>query len=102
MRNANHILGEEIFNVDDWKVIGEYVHDIEGGRHQAFYSPTRDIKCLGILIEEGERVQIEQSLKYSDEESRLLWELAGLKQMGKWTASGESYSKSRFNSQIDD
>jgi len=94
LKNANHILGEEIFNIDDWKIIGEYVHDSEGGRHQAFYSPKRDIRCLGISIEEGERIQVEQSLKYSEEESQVLWELAGLKEIGKWTASEESYSKS--------
>jgi hypothetical protein len=96
LTNANHILGKEIFNIDDWKIIGEYVHDIDGGRHQAFYSAKRDIKCLGVSIEEGERVQVEQSLKYSEEESQVLWELAGLKEIGKWTASGESYSKSRI------
>lgn len=96
LKNANHILGEKIFNINDWKVIGEYVHDSEGGRHQAFYSPKRDIKCLGICIEEGERVQVEQSLKYSREESQALWQLAGLREIGKWTASGESYSKSNI------
>lgn len=92
-------MGEKIFNIDDWKIIGEYVHDSEGGRHQAFYSPKRKISCLGISIEEGERVQVEQSLKYSDEESQVLWELAGLEEMRKWTASGESYSKSRISLQ---
>jgi uncharacterized SAM-dependent methyltransferase len=96
LQNANYILGEKIFNIDDWKIIGEYVHDSEGGRHQAFYSPKRDIKCLGICIEEGERVLVEQSLKYSHEEAHVLWQLAGLKEIGKWTASGESYSKSRI------
>jgi uncharacterized SAM-dependent methyltransferase len=89
-------MGEKVFNIDDWKVIGEYVHDSEGGRHQAFYSPKRDIECLGIYIEEGERVQVEQSLKYSHEEAQVLWQLAGLKEIGKWTASGESYSKFRI------
>jgi L-histidine Nalpha-methyltransferase / hercynylcysteine S-oxide synthase len=85
-----------MFNIDDWKIIGEYVHDSEGGRHQAFYSPKRDIKCLGVCFKEGERVQVEQSLKYSHEESQVLWQLAGLKEIGKWTAAGESYSKSNI------
>lgn len=95
LKNANHILGEKVFNIDDWIVIGEYVYDIDGGRHQAFYSPKKDIECFGICIKEGERVQVEQSLKYSEEESRVLWEFAGLKEIGKWSASGEAYSKSR-------
>jgi len=96
LKNANHILCEKIFNIDDWKIIGEYVHDSEGGRHQAFYSPKRDIKCLGVCIKEGERVQVEQSLKYSHKEAQVLWKLAGLKEIGKWTASGELYSKSNI------
>jgi hypothetical protein len=96
LENANHILGENVFNIDDWRVIGEYVYDLKGGRHQAFYSPKKDVKCLGVCIEKGERVQVEQSLKYSDEESRVLWELAGLKEIGKWSSSTEAYSKSRF------
>lgn len=101
LENANHILGAKVFNLDDWRVIGEYVYDVEGGRHQAFYSPKKDVKCLGVRIAEGERVQVEQSLKYSNEESQLLWELAGLKEIGKWSASRESYSKSRLVSRLE-
>jgi len=94
LENANHILDERAFNIDDWRVIGEYVYDVEGGRHQAFYSPKKDVKCLDVCIKEGERVQVEQSLKYSDEESQILWERAGLKEIGRWSASKEAYSKS--------
>src|SRR5450432_1970089 len=93
LENANHILDEKVFNVNDWKIIGEYVYDTEGGRHQAFYAPKKDVACIGVHIEEGERVQVEQSLKYSTSESRTLWEMAGLKEIGKWSASTESYSK---------
>jgi L-histidine Nalpha-methyltransferase / hercynylcysteine S-oxide synthase len=89
-------MGQKVFDINDWKIIGEYVHDSEGGRHQAFYSPKRNIRCLGVCIEEGERVQVEQSLKYSHEEARVLWQLAGLKEIGKWTATEELYSKSNI------
>jgi len=91
--NANHILNQEVFNVDDWEVIGEYVHDSEGGRHQAFYSPRKDIAINGTLIKEAERVQIEQSLKYSEEEALTLWEKADLKEITSWSASTVAYSK---------
>jgi L-histidine Nalpha-methyltransferase / hercynylcysteine S-oxide synthase len=96
LENANHILNEQIFDTDDWKVIGEYVYDSEGGRHQAFYSPKRDVNCAGVLIREGELVKVEDSLKYSEEESKALWDQADLKEVGRWLASKESYSKLQF------
>jgi uncharacterized SAM-dependent methyltransferase len=86
-------LGEKIFDIDEWKIVGEYVYDGRGGRHQAFYSPKNDVECLGIFIKEGERVQVEESLKYSDEESQFLWDSAGLKEIGRWTAMHHTYSK---------
>lgn len=85
-------MSEKVFNIDDWKVIGEYVYDDDGGRHQAFYSPKKDVTCIGVIIQEGEKIQVEQSLKYSADESRVLWEQAGLKEVKKWSASAESYS----------
>lgn len=91
---ANVVLGEDIFKVEDWKVIGEYVYDAEGGRHQAFYAPVRDIEVLGVKIRAGERVQVEQSLKYSSEEAQRLWSTSGLEEISKWSASRDSYSKS--------
>lgn len=93
LSHANKILNEQVFNLDDWEVIGEFVHDAESSRHQAFYSPKRDVVCAGISIAAGERVKVEQSLKYSDEESYSLWECAGLRQVAKWGASTESYSE---------
>jgi hypothetical protein len=85
-----------VFNVDEWEVIGEYVHDSEGGRHQAFYSPKRDVTIDGIPIKEAERVQVEQSLKYSDEETLVLWEKAELKEVRSWSASTVAYSQFTF------
>ncbi|KAL1888185.1 Ergothioneine biosynthesis protein 1 [Sporothrix stenoceras] len=82
--NANRILGKETFNLADWRVIGEYVHDIDGGRHQAFYAPTREIEVLGQNIQPHERVQIEQSVKYSPAEADYLWRSAGMTESYKW------------------
>jgi uncharacterized SAM-dependent methyltransferase len=73
-------------------VIGEYVYDGEGGRHQAFYSPTKDIQYKDIYFKAGERVQVEQSLKYSEEETRELWRASALTEVGRWSASSEAYS----------
>jgi L-histidine Nalpha-methyltransferase / hercynylcysteine S-oxide synthase len=89
-------LEEQVFNLDDWKVIGEYVYDGEGGRHQAFYSPVKDVHYKDVYFKAGERVQVEQSLKYSAEETRQLWRASGLSEVGRWSASSEAYSTSRL------
>ncbi|KAK4677990.1 Ergothioneine biosynthesis protein 1 [Podospora pseudoanserina] len=84
LRHANRVLGQAAFHERDWRVIGEYVHDAEGGRHQAFYSPVRDTTVFGQVIRPHERVQVEESLKWSPEETRKMWDLAGMTEMGKW------------------
>jgi uncharacterized SAM-dependent methyltransferase len=95
LQQANEILGEEVFNLDDWRVIGEYVYDGEGGRHQAFYAPIKDVYYKDIYFKAGERVQIEQSLKYSSEETAQLWRASELNEVARWSASSEAYSTSR-------
>lgn len=90
--NANQILGEEVFKVEDWRVIGEYVYDDEGGRHQAFYSPVKDAVIFGETIKAHERIQVEQSLKYSQPAATKLWNTAGLTELDKWEL-GEEYGK---------
>ncbi|KAF5672202.1 tRNA-specific adenosine deaminase [Fusarium heterosporum] len=87
--NANEILGEQIFDESDWRVIGEYVYDDQGGRHQAFLAPIRPMDVLGSRVMPHERIQIEQSLKYDEEEKAKLWKLAGLTEMGRWTRGDE-------------
>ncbi|CAP70273.1 uncharacterized protein PODANS_3_3560 [Podospora anserina S mat+] len=84
LRHANRVLGQAAFHERDWRVIGEYVHDAEGGRHQAFYSPVRDTTVFGQVIRPHERIQVEESLKWSPEETRKMWDLAGMTEKGKW------------------
>lgn len=90
---ANEVLGEHAFNVEDWNVIGEYIYDVDGGRHQAFYSPKRDVHFNDIIFKAEERVQVEQSLKYSPEAAAQLWNDAGLQEIRRWTASSDAYSE---------
>ncbi|KAI1775237.1 C-type lectin protein [Hypoxylon cercidicola] len=89
--HANRILGHEAFELGGWQVIGEYVYDNEGGRHQAFYSPVRDAVVLGETIKAQERVQVEQSLKYSKEGCRNLWRSAGMIEADRWMTQDEDY-----------
>lgn len=89
--HANAIFGRDIFHLPDWKVIGEYVYDNDdqGGRHQAFVTPLRDVEILGEPVKKGERIQIEQSLKYSRAGAEKLWALSGLEEMERWTYEDE-------------
>ncbi|TLD17961.1 uncharacterized protein PgNI_01802 [Pyricularia grisea] len=87
--HANKILEQQAFKLDDWKVVGEYVYDEEGGRHQAWYSPIRDTWALGQLIPAGERVFVERSVKYSKPETEKLWQDAGMVEAGKWSVGQE-------------
>jgi L-histidine Nalpha-methyltransferase / hercynylcysteine S-oxide synthase len=93
LRHANEILGSYVFDLSDWQVVGEYVYDIEGGRHQAFYSPLRDVTVLGEIIKSQERIQVEQSLKYSEEGMQKLWAEAGVLETGRWMTDGDEYGK---------
>lgn len=93
MLQANEVLGEDVFHLEDWRVIGEYVFDGQGGRHQAFYAALREVLFNNIRFGPGERVQVEQSLKYSSEEAGDLWKSSGLASIDRWTASSDAYSK---------
>ncbi|KAI1807132.1 C-type lectin protein [Daldinia bambusicola] len=91
LSHANKVLGHEAFDLNDWQVIGEYVYDIEGGRHQAFYSPLHDTVVLGETIKALERIQVEQSLKYSEEGCSNLWRSAGMIEADRWMTEDEDY-----------
>lgn len=80
-------------------MIGEYVYDDEGGRHQAFYSPIRDVVVLGETIRANERIQVEQSLKYSQAAATRLWSLAGMTTEDRWTM-GEEYGELTTTSEL--
>ncbi|OAA58739.1 DUF323 domain protein [Cordyceps fumosorosea ARSEF 2679] len=90
LRHANDIYGTEVFHLEDWKVIGEFIYDEDGGRHQAFLSPTKEVTVLGTTIKQAETLKIEQSLKYSQVGVEKLWRAAGLKEVKRWRR-GDDY-----------
>ncbi|KAF2179994.1 hypothetical protein K469DRAFT_593538 [Zopfia rhizophila CBS 207.26] len=90
LEHANHVLEKgRTFNLEDWKAIGEY--DIEAGRHHAFVSPLKDVVIDGVPIPEGERIRIEESYKYSQEEIGRLWKQTGLVENTAWNNSKGDY-----------
>lgn len=59
---------------------------------EAFYSPVKDVVVLGETVEAHERIQVEQSLKYSKPGATKLWNTASLKEVDQWML-GEEYGE---------
>jgi EasF-like predicted methyltransferase len=95
LEHANRLLGSEHFDPKTWKVFGEYRYDSEGGRHVAFVSPRQDVVVDGITIKKDEKIQIEESNKYSPAETNRLLKGAGLQQGAKWANETGDYGKFR-------
>ena len=91
--HANRLLRKDVFKLKDWTVIGEY--DSVAGRHQAFYSPLRDLVIDGARIRAGEKVRVEESYKYSLSQSHDLWHRAGLVQQKCFGNSSNEYCESQ-------
>jgi uncharacterized SAM-dependent methyltransferase len=93
LEHANQLLGSHEFNIDEWHVIGEYRYDADGGRHVAFVTPKRDVAIDGILVRKDEKIQIEESNKFSADEANRLFHHAGLQQGVKWTNETGDYGE---------
>lgn len=91
LMHANKLMGKNLFRREDWKVVGEY--DEIAGRHQAFYSPVRDVMVEGTLIRAGEKIRVEESYKYSLLESDELWQRAGLMVKARFGNKVNQYRK---------
>ncbi|KAK5177823.1 hypothetical protein LTR16_010905, partial [Cryomyces antarcticus] len=89
LQQANRLLGREVFDIQKWSVIGEY--DGASGRHHAFVTPIEDVRVDDVLIKSGERVRIEESYKYSSEQSRRLWAEANLAEGATWSTANGDY-----------
>ena len=87
--HANKLMEKVVFRKEDWKVIGEY--DDIAGRHQAFYSPVRNVLVEGTLIQAGEKIRVEESYKYSLLQSNELWQHAGLTVMARFGNAINNY-----------
>ena len=89
--HANKLMEKEVFKRDEFKVVGEY--DEVAGRHQAFYSPVRDVVIEGTLIRAGEKIRVEESYKYSLLQSNELWQRAGLMVQARFSNRIDNYRK---------
>ena len=91
LSHINRLDGTVIFNVSDWKVIGEY--DETAGRHQAFLSPVKDLLVEDTMVSAGERIRIEESYKYSPLQTEKLWWEAGLAPLARYGDKIDQYRK---------
>ncbi|KAL8637853.1 MAG: hypothetical protein Q9228_004926 [Teloschistes exilis] len=87
--HANRLLGREVFQTKNWQIIGEY--DQAAGRHQVFYRAVQDAVVDGEHIKAGTKVRVEESYKYSTEQSDELWRNAGLVQQVCFGDSSNEY-----------
>lgn len=92
LKNANRLMNNEAFKLDEWEVIGEF--DEKAGRHHAFVSPLKDVIVQDVKIAKGERVRIEESYKYSHDEILELWEASGLAGNTVWSNERGDYGES--------
>lgn len=82
LSHANKILGKEAFDKDEWRVVGRY--NETAGRHEAYYSPVKDLSFESIDFTAGEMVRVEQSNKFSAEDRSRLWSSAELAEGAAW------------------
>ena len=95
LMHANKLMGKEVFRKEDYKVLGEY--DEVAGRHQAFYSPVKDVVVEGTIIKAGEKIRVEESYKYSLLQSNELWQRAGLTVQARFGNRINDYRKLPFS-----
>jgi uncharacterized SAM-dependent methyltransferase len=100
LKHANRIMGETVFNLEDWDAVGAY--NKEAGGHQAFVSPKRDVQIDGVKINKGERIRIEESYKYSTEEIEHLWVEAGLVSNTVFSNSTGNYGMLDSSREVDE
>ncbi|KAG8527443.1 uncharacterized protein KY384_007595 [Bacidia gigantensis] len=92
LKHANDLIGEQIFNLQDWSVIGEF--DSLQKCHRASLTSSRDVFVAGkIGFRAGERICIEESHKYSYEDIVSLWESAGVISLSTYGNPADDYPR---------
>ena len=89
LRNANKILGSQQFKTGEWEYVGEY--DAVGGRHEAWFVASEDVRICDVDFKKGQKVLVERSYKYGKPEVQELWEKAGVLEVGRWSDAEKAY-----------
>lgn len=99
LKQANEVMGLKIFDIEKWEYVGEW--NKEEGRHQAYLVPKEDIKLTGelegVAVKKGERVNIEYSYKFDDQDANKLWEYASVIPGAQWSNEAGDYCTSSLS-----
>ncbi|KAL2786247.1 hypothetical protein BJX66DRAFT_328694 [Aspergillus keveii] len=90
LKHANRILGHEAFDLDKWRVAGDW--DAEKGAHNQSYFPRVDVSLEGVQIPAGRKLLAVRSHKYDAEDRDALCKRAGLHVLDSWSSQND-YSK---------
>ncbi|KAK6340627.1 hypothetical protein TWF696_008951 [Orbilia brochopaga] len=93
LNNANSILGRKVFDTEAWEYVGEF--DPLNQRHQAFYVAKEDITLSlenPVFVKKGEKILVERSYKFSESQTILMFENAGLARGTSWGQEGGEYT----------
>lgn len=93
LTHINKIMGDRVFNVTDWKVVGRY-NNVKHC-HQAFYQAKSDVMVDGTMIKAGEQIRVEESHKYSPFQRDDLWKSGGLVSRSIFGNGNDDYRKSQ-------
>lgn len=90
MRNANSVVGYDLFDLEAWLSDGEIDH--QNSCHNLFYHAVRDTTVGDHAFKKGERMELGQNIKYPREEIRIMFKAAGLQQAARWDDVTQDYS----------
>jgi uncharacterized SAM-dependent methyltransferase len=90
LKHANRVLGREAFDLDKWRVVGDW--DAEKGAHNQNYCPRVNVSLEGVRIAAGRKLRAVCSHKYDAADRDALCQRAGLHVLDSWSSEND-YSK---------
>ena len=94
LMHANRLLGAEVFKTEEWNIVGRY--NTVKQCHEAFYEAREHTIVDGVEIKAGEKIQVEESHKYSLSQRSELWRMADLVLKADFGNSAGDYCKELF------
>lgn len=93
LKNANKLLGYELFDENDWDFLAE-MEEEPTTRHRFYIRAKRDIPMQkGAAIPKGQEMDWFDSHKYGEDDVRLMCSKAGLTVIKSWTAPKSEFRK---------
>jgi EasF-like predicted methyltransferase len=87
LKHANRVLGREAFDLDKWRVVGDW--DAEKGAHNQNYCPRVNVSLEGVRIAAGRKLRAVCSHKYDAADRDALCQRAGLHVLDSWSSEND-------------